>query len=147
MHALHFWIGKWDVSQNGQVVGTNTIESTLDGCAILEHWRDVKGGEGTSLFYFNKSENRWKQVWITNQSLKIGGTKEKIEDVDYTASGRIRFVGMDRTTLTREADGKVRHLGHDFRRRLSTQLIASGLRLQLIARSCGRRAAAADRQQ
>jgi len=110
MHALDFWIGKWEVSQNGRVVGTNTIESTLNGCAILEHWRDVKGGEGTSLFYFNPNEDLWKQVWITSQSLKLGGTKEKIEDRDYTASGRIRFMGMDRTTLTQEADGKVRQL-------------------------------------
>jgi len=74
MHALDFWIGRWDVSQGGQLVGTNTIESTLDGCAILEHWRDVEGGEGTSLFYFNPNEDLWKQVWITSQSLKLGGT-------------------------------------------------------------------------
>jgi uncharacterized protein (TIGR02246 family) len=110
MHALDFWIGKWEVSQNGQVVGTNTIGSTLNGCAILEHWRDVKGGEGTSLFYFNPNEDQWKQVWLTSQSLKLGGTKEKIEDRDYTESGRIRFLGMDRTTLTKEADGTVRQL-------------------------------------
>lgn len=110
LHALDFWIGKWDVSQNGQLVGTNTVESTLEGCGILEHWRDVKGGEGTSLFYFNPNESLWKQVWITNQALKLGGIKEKIEDTDYTASGRIRFLGQDRTTLTREADGKVRQL-------------------------------------
>jgi len=110
MHALDFWIGRWDVSQGGQPVGTNTIESTLDGCAILEHWRDVEGGEGTSLFYYDQSANAWKQVWITDHALRLGGTKEKIEQKEYTTSSRIRFQGIDRTTLTREADGKVRQL-------------------------------------
>ena len=42
MQALDFWIGKWDVSQGGQLDGTDTVEATLDGCAILEHWRDVE---------------------------------------------------------------------------------------------------------
>jgi hypothetical protein len=52
MHVLDFWLGQWDVSQGGQLVGTNTIETTLDGCAIFEHWRDADGGKGTSLFYY-----------------------------------------------------------------------------------------------
>lgn len=110
MHALDFWIGRWDVSQGGQLVGTNTIESTLNGCAVLEHWRDVEGGEGTSLFYYDQSADRWKQVWITNKALDAGGTKEKIEQTEYTNNGRIRFQGRDRTTLTREPNGKVRQL-------------------------------------
>ncbi|MGH8240311.1 MAG: YybH family protein [Steroidobacteraceae bacterium] len=110
MHALDFWIGRWDVLQGGQLVGTNTIESTLNGCAVLEHWRDVEGGEGTSLFYYNQSEDLWKQVWITDHALQIGGTKEKIEQKEHTASGRVRFQGIDRTTLTRQDAGKVRQL-------------------------------------
>jgi hypothetical protein len=110
MHALDFWLGRWDVSQGGRLVGTNTIESTLNGCAILEHWRDLQGGEGISLFYFDQSTNLWKQVWITDRALKPGGTKEKIEQLEYTASGRIRFQGIDRTTLTRMQDGKVRQV-------------------------------------
>lgn len=110
MHALDFWIGRWEVSQNGQLVGTNTIESTLNGCAVLEHWRDIEGGEGTSFFYYDQSADIWKQVWITDHALMRGGTKEKLEQKEYTSSSRIRFQGIDRTTLTREADGKVRQL-------------------------------------
>lgn len=121
MHALDFWLGQWDVSQRGQLVGTNTIETTLDGCAIFEHWRDVEGGQGTSLFYYDRGAARWKQVWVTEQALAVGGTKEKIEQIEFTASGRIRFQGQyaavehertitDRTTLTREQDGTVRQL-------------------------------------
>jgi hypothetical protein len=121
MHALDFWLGQWEVSQGGQLVGTNTIEATLEGCAILEHWRDVAGGQGTSLFYYDRGAARWKQVWVTEQALAVGGTKEKVEQREFTASGRIRFQGQypahehertitDRTTLTREPDGTVRQV-------------------------------------
>ena len=121
MHALDFWLGQWDVSQGGELVGTNTIETTLDGCAIFEHWRDVAGGEGTSLFYYDRGAARWKQVWVTEQALAVGGAKEKTEQVEFTARGRIRFQGQypaaqpgttitDRTTLTRQDDGTVRQL-------------------------------------
>jgi ketosteroid isomerase-like protein len=111
MHALDFWFGKWDVSQGGQLDGTDTVEATLDGCAVLEHWRDVAGGEGSSLFYYDPSADVWKQVWVTDQALRLGGMKEKIEQKELTSSTRIRFEGtFDRTTLTREADGKVHQL-------------------------------------
>jgi ketosteroid isomerase-like protein len=111
MRALDFWIGKWDVSQNGQLDGTDTVEATLDGCAVLEHWRDVEGGEGSSLFYYDVSDDVWKQVWVTDQALHLGGMKEKIEQKELTSNTRIRFEGaIDRTTLTREPDGKVHQL-------------------------------------
>jgi ketosteroid isomerase-like protein len=93
-----------------RLVGTNTVESTLNGCAVLEHWRDVEGGEGSSLFYYDRSADRWKQVWVTDQALYPGGMKEKVEQIEQTSSGRLRFQGRHRTTLTREADGKVRQL-------------------------------------
>jgi uncharacterized protein (TIGR02246 family) len=111
MHALDFWIGNWEVSQGGQLDGTDTVEATLNGCAVLEHWRDVEGGEGSSLFYYDPSADVWKQVWVTDQALRLGGMKEKIEQKELTSSSRIRFEGvLDRTTLTREADGKVHQL-------------------------------------
>jgi hypothetical protein len=77
MHALDFWLGQWDVSQDGQLVGTNTIEATLDGCAIFEQWRDATGGKGTSLFYYDRGAARWKQVWVTEHALAVGGTHER----------------------------------------------------------------------
>jgi hypothetical protein len=121
MHALDFWLGQWDVSQDGRLVGTNTIETTLDGCAIFEHWSDIEGGKGTSLFYYDRGGARWKQVWVTEQALAVGGEKEKTEQLEFTADGRIRFQGQypaadaavtitDRTTLTRQEDGSVRQV-------------------------------------
>lgn len=121
MHALDFWVGEWDVFERGRIIGTNSIEKALEQCAILERWQSVQGNDGLSLFYYDQSTDRWKQVWITDRAFEVGGTKEKVEQVEFTSLGRIRFQGhypdaesgstiTDRTTLTLKEDGIVRQL-------------------------------------
>ena len=58
-------MGEWGVVAGDERVGTNRIEKILDGCAILEHWRDNGGSEGKSLFYYNHATDTWRQVWVT----------------------------------------------------------------------------------
>jgi hypothetical protein len=113
--ALDFWVGEWEVvSPTGERQGSNLIEKVLDGCAILEHWRDVKGAEGKSFFYYHQLNRAWKQVWVTNQ----GATKEKMLMSDFAGPG-VRFQGelprkdgkgtyLDRTTITPLEGGRVR---------------------------------------
>ncbi len=74
---LDFWVGEWEVYTDSQQVGTNTIKKILNGCAILEHWTGTRGEQGKSLFYYDPSERYWKQVWVTVNPLRPGGTKEK----------------------------------------------------------------------
>jgi hypothetical protein len=113
---LDFWVGTWDVhlaGEPGKKVGANVIEKTLGGCAIFEHWDDVLGGAGKSLFYFHRADNVWKQVWVTD----VGRVKEK-HATELQASGAVRFQGalrlddggrmLDRTTLIPLPDGRVR---------------------------------------
>jgi hypothetical protein len=121
MHALDFWLGEWSVSAGGQPVGTNRIETILNGGAIVECWRDARGEEGQSLFYFDHVADRWKQVWVTDRAFKRGGTKEKTELLEETSPEQIVFRGRyrdpdsgatvtDRTTFSRRSDGTVRQL-------------------------------------
>lgn len=108
MHLLDFWVGNWNVYSGDQIIGTNRIEKVLSGCAILEHWKSAGGGEGKSLFYYYPAEERWKQVWVTENSFQRGGVKEK-SHVEMPDNGVIRFQGtivtaggneyLDRTTL------------------------------------------------
>jgi hypothetical protein len=117
--ALDFWLGQWDVYVGDQLVGTNRITRVLQGCAVLEEWRDSEGGEGRSLFYVEPGTGRWKQVWITDDARRVGGTKEK-HLVARLPDGGIRFQGelplpdgrlvLDRTTLTPTGPGEVRQL-------------------------------------
>lgn len=117
--TLDFWVGEWDVFAGDSRVGSNRIEKILDGCAIMEHWQDARGGRGKSLFYYHPTEERWKQVWVTPNPFRPGGVKEKahIETLD---SGAIRFQGtvitpqgqpyLDRTTLVPMENGDVRQI-------------------------------------
>ena len=114
-HALDFWIGQWSVHAQGERVGDNLIERILAGCAVTERWKDVRGREGLSLFYYDAAQDLWKQVWVTDDALRTGGLKEKVEQRELTAPGRMRFQGryagpsgatiVDRTTLTSNPDG------------------------------------------
>lgn len=107
--ALDFWVGTWEVTVDGQTIGHNRIERTLDGCAIFEHWEDARGGMGKSLFYFDARADTWNQVWVTPNTARPGGLKEKAL-VERMADGTLRFQAelarpdgngtyLDRTTL------------------------------------------------
>jgi hypothetical protein len=116
---LDFWVGEWDVLVAGQRAGENRIEKILSGCAVVEHWRGVGGGEGRSLFFHDHVTGVWKQVWITDNATAPGGLKEKIL-IEEGEDGSLRFQGtvtladgrafLDRTTLTPLEDGRVRQV-------------------------------------
>ena len=115
-HRLDFWIGEWEVTNpSGGREGSNVIEKVEGGCAVRERWTEASGGTGESLFFFDASLGRWKQVWVTSE----GGFKEKRE-LDDASAASIRFEGSvprpaggrarDRTTLTKLDDGRVRQV-------------------------------------
>jgi hypothetical protein len=115
-HELDFWLGTWQVvSPAGEPQGENRIEKVLNGCAVLEHWRDASGREGKSLFYYQLIPGMWKQVWVTDE----GQVKEKSLMRAYRGPG-VRFQGrlprkqggtyLDRTTLTPLLDGRVQQV-------------------------------------
>lgn len=119
LHLLDFWVGEWDVFVGDRLVGRNRIEPILGGCAITETWRDRRGNEARSLFYYLPAERSWRQVWVTGRALAPGGVKEK-RLVERLEHGGLRFQGeirppagpayLDRTTLEPGPRGKVRQI-------------------------------------
>jgi hypothetical protein len=110
---LDFWVGEWRVLLGERQVGTNRIEKVVHGCALIEHWRDGRGIEGMSLFYYEPTQRQWKQVWVDP-----GGVKEK-HLIATLEQGGVRFQGelrrggrivLDRTTLSPLGGGRVRQL-------------------------------------
>ena len=115
---LDFWLGDWDVYVGDNRVGSNTVEKTMKGCAVLEHWRSVDGGRGPSLFYVDGQRN-WRQVWVTEYATMPGGVKEKAHQ-PLADPHQVRFQGrvyaeggksyLDRTTLIDLGNGRVRQV-------------------------------------
>lgn len=66
-----FWIGEWDVyDAKDTLVGHNNIFPILNGCALSENWKSVKGNPGVSYNFYDAAEQKWHQTWV-DQS---GGT-------------------------------------------------------------------------
>lgn len=120
--ALDFWVGEYEVVSNDETAefyGSNVIETTLNGCAIIENWTSRDGGEGKSLFYFDAPANTWTQVWVTPDTSQPWGLKVK-KMVGLYETGAIRFQSqqdlgegksyLDRTTLTPMEDGSFQQL-------------------------------------
>lgn len=62
-----FWLGDWEVrSPQDQVVGKNTVTSSLDGCMLIENWESVAGGKGMSINYFDHRDQTWTQIYRDN---------------------------------------------------------------------------------
>jgi hypothetical protein len=115
-HLLDFWVGSWIVTSNGKRDGTDRVTKILQGCAVEEQWIDTDGHAGRGIFYVAPGGHRWRQVWVTDAAPMVGGTKEKAM-VAHVTGQSTRFQGelslgdgrvvLDRTTLTRQADGHV----------------------------------------
>jgi hypothetical protein len=67
-HHFDFWIGEWDVTTSakadGSKGGNSVIQSVSGGCALLENWTSIQGGQGKSLNAYNPLVHEWQQYWI-----------------------------------------------------------------------------------
>jgi hypothetical protein len=113
-HQFDFWVGRWQVTENGKPAGTNLIERILDGCALLENWSGAQGGSGKSLNFYDRADGLWHQTWIDRSggALFLSGRFER---------GAMRLEGerpatekqpatRHRITWTPMPDGNVRQL-------------------------------------
>jgi len=109
-----FWLGLWNVTENGKVAGTNHIESILGGCALHENWHGVSGLVGNSLNYYDAPRKVWHQTWIdqSGNALVLEGRFEngamRLEGQRPGASAG--QVDLHRITWTPLTGGNVRQL-------------------------------------
>ena len=73
-----FWVGDWDVVSNPQTTpaprspqaprepARNVIEKTQGGCVVRETWDDRQGGTGQSFNIFDRVDQQWHQIWVSN---------------------------------------------------------------------------------
>ncbi len=107
-----FWVGTWDVTQNGQPAGRNEIRLVHGDCALSENWASANGAfTGASLNMYDQATDRWHQTWVdtTGNLLELNGG---LEDGSMVLSGkRPSQQGgevLNRITFTPNEDGSVR---------------------------------------
>jgi len=111
-HAFDFWLGEWDVTQDGQFAGTNDIQSILGHCVIFEQWAGASGTEGKSFNYYDPGHDHWRQIWVGDSGTFIeftgqahdGGIYYTAETIDPADSS----VTHHKFEFTRNGDGTVR---------------------------------------
>ncbi len=75
-HAFDFWIGEWNVTQNRQFAGTNSVQPILGHCTIFEQWQSASGGLGKSFNFYDPGSDHWRQIWISDNGTFIEFTGE-----------------------------------------------------------------------
>jgi len=85
-HAFDFWIGEWNVTQNGQFAGSNSVQPILGHCTIFEQWQSASGTFGKSFNYYDPGHDHWRQIWIGDSGSIIEFTGEARDGgIFYTA--------------------------------------------------------------
>lgn len=113
--ALDFWVGDWDIYEDGKPAGRQRVSLQLDGCAVMAEWLGPVGDNGISHFAYDRNRKTWMQFWTTNQVPYRGGVIIRETDAQYSGNG-VRFVstasghGKSRITLTPLDGGRARQV-------------------------------------
>lgn len=109
-----FWLGQWEVvDAKGTVLGTNTITSVQNGCAITERWVGADGSSGTSLNFYDRSAKEWFQAWMSGNGTALrlaGGLRDGSMVLRSAPTPSPKGTVVDRIAWTPLAAGRVRQL-------------------------------------
>lgn len=97
-HAFDFWVGNWDVygdaKKSGPLLGTNRITKSQNGCLITEHWTSAKGTTGTSMNFYDGTQDKWVQHWVSEGGISISYSGGLVDDA-MVLTGKIFYAGKD----------------------------------------------------
>lgn len=64
---LDFRIGEFKVTGiGGEPAGESKVESVLGGCLLVEYWRGAISGYGRAHIFFDKSDQLWRLIYVTD---------------------------------------------------------------------------------
>ena len=113
--ALDFWVGDWDIYEDGKPAGRQRVTRRLDDCTLVADWFGPVGDNGIGYFAFDRNRNVWVQMWAANQVPYRGGVTIRETDSTYSGPGmRLTSTGTgdsrSRITLIPLAGGRSRAL-------------------------------------
>ena len=114
-HRFDFWLGEWEVTtKSGTPQGRSVIQSVSGGCALLENWTSVKGGNGKSLNAYNPRSRQWQQYWIGQDGLVTEYRSSRFDGTSLTffekneakpdSVGRLTFTPVDNSTVRQHGE-------------------------------------------
>lgn len=104
-----FWLGEWDVEQNGTKIARSSIQLLLDECVIFENY-EAQGYSGKSLNMWDAQEGRWEQHYTdtAGASTTFSGKLEDGKMVMLSESLRNGAKVTTRMTYSKEGPDRVR---------------------------------------
>lgn len=125
-----FWVGEWDVTENGRKIATSSIQRIVGSCVIFENYAEGDDYTGKSFNFFDATLGKWRQTWVDargNVSEFAGAYSDgamRFEGESHLQNGRrvlrrLTFfnLGADRVRQYSERsvdDGKTWSVGYDY---------------------------------
>ena len=108
---MDFRLGTWEhMSPSGQVLGFQTVEKILDGCAMQETYSSIDGlRKGSSIIYYHLEDKLWKQTFADNQGNWVEG-EGKVVDGKLLFEGKSSRFPMMKWTLEMLSKDQLRDL-------------------------------------
>ncbi|NOT09423.1 MAG: hypothetical protein HOP28_14605 [Gemmatimonadales bacterium] len=66
-----FWLGAWNVSVAGQIIGQSDITAVPGGCAVLEHFRPNGAPVGRSINFYDPTTGKWYQTYLDSSGKRL----------------------------------------------------------------------------
>lgn len=105
---LDFKIGEFKVTGiGGEPAGESKVESVLGGCLLVEHWRGAISGFGRAHMFFDKSDQLWRLIYVTDDgaTMYISG-KFQGDTLILTGENDLdSMVGLHRMSFSPLPDG------------------------------------------
>lgn len=107
-----FWVGEWEVTVQGKLAGTNSVQLILDKCVVFENWTGARGVSGKSFNIYNSAKKQWQQFWVDagGNVLELAGQFKDgvmhLQGETPSPNGKT----LQRITFTPLPEGRVRQL-------------------------------------
>ena len=107
-----FWVGEWNVTQNGQPAGHNNVVLVHGDCALNENWTSAASAfTGASFNMYDQANDKWHQTWVDNSGTLLeldGGLVDGSMVLSGKRPGADGVMTIQRITFTSNDDGSVR---------------------------------------
>jgi hypothetical protein len=72
-------------------MGHSRFEQRARGCALIEHWRGIRGGEGTGLMHYDTKKAVWLRYYVAGGLIEDGIEGRKVENGIQFQDATARF--------------------------------------------------------